>query len=406
MKEKIKAVGLLLTVILLTGGCAHIGNSVPASGPSYNTAKETAERDEGEVSFEKVPQPVLSPENETGRLKLDHAREFSVRFYGDDYTLIDIAATGEYLVVEEGAGVPEELDEDIVVLRKPFEHTYLAASSVMDFYRELGILDRVGMTSTKYEDWSIDEVKRALYEGDMEYVGKYNAPDYEYVLESGCDLAVESTMIYHSPEVKEKLEELNIPVMVEHSSYERDPLGRLEWIKLYGILNDRQEEAGAFYEEAVKKLESVTDTAGTGKTAAFFCFTANGGVSVRKENDYVAKMIGLAGAEYVPRFEEGDGAQMRSSVTIQSESFYEKAHAADFLIYNSTISGEVDSLEDLFEKNDLIREFKAVKEGQVWCTRADMFQRVTAAADITAEFHEVFSGNTDGSGLMYLYRLK
>ena len=35
-----------------------------------------------------------------------------------------------------------------------------------------------------------------------------------------------------------------------------------------------------------------------------------------------------------------------------------------------------------------------------------MFQRVTAAADITAEFHEVFSGNTDGSGLMYLYRLK
>ena len=32
-------------------------------------------------------------------------------------------------------------------------------------------------------------------------------------------------MIYHNPEVKEKLEEFGIPVLVEHSSYESHPLG-------------------------------------------------------------------------------------------------------------------------------------------------------------------------------------
>ena len=43
-------------------------------------------------------------------------------------------------------------------------------------------------------------------------------------------------MIYHSPEVKEQLEKLGVPVLVERSSYEQDPLGRMEWVKVYGAL--------------------------------------------------------------------------------------------------------------------------------------------------------------------------
>lgn len=62
----------------------------------------------------------------------------------------------------------------------------------------------------------------------------YSAPDYELILSKNCDLAIESTMIYHKPEVKEKLEQFGIPVLVEHSSYESHPLGRTEWLKLYG----------------------------------------------------------------------------------------------------------------------------------------------------------------------------
>ena len=53
-------------------------------------------------------------------------------------------------------------------------------------------------------------------------------------------------MIYHNPEVKEKLEDLGIPVLVEMSSYESHPLGRLEWIRVYGLLTDREKEADEF----------------------------------------------------------------------------------------------------------------------------------------------------------------
>ena len=43
----------------------------------------------------------------------------------------------------------------------------------------------------------------------------------------GCGLALTSTMIYHNPEVKEQLERFGVPVLVERSSYESHPLGRM-----------------------------------------------------------------------------------------------------------------------------------------------------------------------------------
>lgn len=56
------------------------------------------------------------------------------------------------------------------------------------------------------------------------------------ILNADCGLAIENTMIYHTPEVKEQLERFGIPVLVERSSYEEDPLARMEWVKLYGLL--------------------------------------------------------------------------------------------------------------------------------------------------------------------------
>lgn len=128
----------------------------------------------------------------------------------------------------------------------------------------------ISLSGTKADGWYIDEAKEALESGAVSFAGKYNAPDYELILSKKCDLALESTMIYHNPEVKEKLEEFGIPVLVEHSSYENHPLGRTEWVKLYGALLDKEEEAEAVFEEQAEKLNSIKDSENTGKTVAFF----------------------------------------------------------------------------------------------------------------------------------------
>ena len=47
-------------------------------------------------------------------------------------------------------------------------------------------------------------LKQAMEEGKIAYAGKYSAPDYEQILAAGCRLAIENTMILHTPEVKEQ----------------------------------------------------------------------------------------------------------------------------------------------------------------------------------------------------------
>ena len=86
------------------------------------------------------------------------------------------------------------------------------------------------------------------------------------------------------------------------------------------------------------------------------------------------------------------------------ETFYATAREADILIYNGTIDGGVDTLAQLLGKSGLFREFRAVEDGQVWCTEQNLFQEPTAAADMIADFHAVFTG-TEAEQLTYLRRL-
>jgi iron complex transport system substrate-binding protein len=283
------------------------------------------------------------------------------------------------------------------------DQIYLVASAAMDLFRELDAIDTIRFSGQRADGWYIPEAAAAMEAGKMLYAGKYSMPDYELILSKGCDLAVENTMITHSPEVVEKLEEFGIPVLIDASSYESHPLGRVEWIKLYGVLLGKEQEAEAAFDEQVKILEQLSGEASTEKTVAFFYLTANGTVNVRKSGDYIPKMIALAGGTYV--FSDlGDDSDRRSTVNLSMEEFYATAKDADILIYNSTVDGELENLDALLSKNPLLTDFKAVKEDQVWCTGADFYQNTMAAGDFMEDLHAIFTGDEDRD-YAYVYRL-
>ena len=230
-------------------------------------------------------------------------------------------------------------------------------------------------------------------------------PDYEKIVAEGCGLAVESTMIYHTPEVKEKLEEFGIPVLVERSSYELHPLGRMEWMKLYGVLLGKEELAEEIFEEQKEMAERVLGEENTGKTVAFFYINSVGAANVRKSNDYVAEMIELAGGRYIPE-NLGESDNALSTMNMQMEEFYAAAKEADYIIYNSTIDGELHTIEELISKSSLLKDFKAVKEGNVWCTEKNLFQETTGLGQMIVDIHEMLT-NEDKSltQLTYMHKL-
>lgn len=337
-------------------------------------------------------------------MKLDYATEFAVDYYDNGFTLISIADGSRFLLNTEDKEVPQDLADDITVLKAPVSDIYLVASATMDMFCSIGALDSICLSGLTAEKWEIPEAKEAMESGQILYAGKYNAPDYELICSKNCELAVESTMIGHAPEVKENLESFGIPVLVDHSSYEANPLGRTEWVKLYGVLTGKEEEAVKAFEEQKQYVEELLDAEDTGKTVAFFYITTAGTVSVRKSNDYVPKMIDLAGGSYI--FENLKGEDnAASSVNMQMEEFYAQAKDADYLVYNSTIDGNLETIEDLLGKSSLFENFKAVKNGNVWCIGQNLYQDTMDTGSIIHDFHEMLTSE-DTDELTYMYRLK
>jgi len=323
-------------------------------------------------------------------MELQYADQFSVDYCQNGYKKITVGTDGDYLVVPEGAEVPIGVPEEAAVLQQPLDSIYLVATSAMDLFRELDAIDRISLSGTDISGWYIDEAKQAMEGGRIVYAGKYSAPDYELILDRGCDLAVESTMIYHAPEVKEQLERFGVPVLVERSSYESHPLGRMEWLKLYGALLNKEDEAQAAFDALMEGVTPILEQGSTGKTAAFFYLTSNGAVNVRRSGDYIAKAIDLAGGIYLPRDLEEDDNSL-STMNIQMEEFYRKARDADILIYNSAIHGELETMGQLLEKTAVLGDFRAVQEGNVWYTGKNLFQETLGLGALIQDLHAVMT---------------
>ena len=420
---------VFLAAAMLLTGCGGSGDTPTASEKAESTTQEstdtTKETDSADAKKDTEKQQEAEQKEESGdtasyltdasdapdvagltcqgKLKLEYADCFDVYYYEDDYQLIDVHDSAQYLLVPEGAEAPDGLDEDIIVLQKPLDKIYLAASSTMALFRALDSIDNIKMSGIDASGWYIDEAKQAMEDGKIQFAGKYSEPDYEMLVDQDCDVAIESTMILHTPKVQEMIEQMGIPVFTDRSSYESHPLGRTEWIKVYAEMVDKREEAQAFFDEQAKVISDLKDFKNTEKTVAFFYISTDGSVVVRKPTDYVPKMIEIAGGRYVPTQVDPEEETKRSSVPMTMEEFYTQAIDADYLVYNGTIDDPINSVDELLQKSELFADFKAVKEGNVWCAGKYLYQATDIVGNMITDLHLML---TDGDASQMTFMTK
>ena len=394
---------LAFLLFLPLGGC---GSAAGQTGKKEISEGFKEEKEAADDTLENRNTDISRELSYQGSMELNYAQKFAVDYYQDGYALVSIADDRQYLILPEGKNVPEDLEKDIVILKQPLKNIYLVASAVMDMFCKLDALESIRFSGQEADGWCMEDVQEEMEKGNILYAGKYSMPDYELILAEKCSLAIENNMINHSPEVIEKLEEFGIPVWIDLSSYEEHPLGRVEWVKLYGVLLGKEKAADVLFEEQVSTLEHVAGLKPSGKTVAFFYITGEGMVNVRVSNDYIPKMIGLAGGTYI--FEDlMKEDSNRSTVTMQMEEFYHTAKDADYLIYNSTIDGELTELEELLRKEELLKDFDAVQKGHVWCTTMDLYQKSMSVGQMIEDINSMLSDDPDKQkDMRYLYQLK
>ena len=307
--------------------------------------------------------------------------------------IVTISGTDRYILLPKDCPVPKNLPSEVTVIRTPVTNAYLCASSAMALWNRLGSLDSIKFSAIQKKDWYVPEATRAMGEGKILYAGKYNAPDFELLLKENCSLAIESTMIYHTPQIKEKLESLGISVFVDKSSYEENPLGRMEWIKLYGLICKKQEQAEDFFQKQVARIETNTASQKIPtKSVSFFYITSNGMVVIRGSEDYIVKMIEMAGGEYAFKNTRKSSSP---SVTIPMEQFYAQCASSDILIYNSSIDNTLHSKADLLSKSPLFADFKAVQNGEIWMTGKYLYQATDRIGDMLLDLRAIITGQTE-----------
>ncbi|WP_322171305.1 ABC transporter substrate-binding protein [Acutalibacter caecimuris] len=362
--------------------------------PACGQASAPVSQGEGEPSFCGLAH--------TGRTQLLYSQQFTADTYEGGYTLLQVQEGGRYLVVPKGKEPPQGLEAGVGVIRQPVEGVYLTATAAMCFFDALDGAGAVRFSGTKTEDWTIPSARAGMEQGDILYAGKYREPDYELLVSEGCGLSVQSTMINHAPEVKEKLEELGVLVVVDRSSYEPHPLGRSEWVKFYGALLGREEEAAALFQEQQALFTQTEGLPATGRSVAYFYLTDDGRAVTRKPGDYICKMIEMAGGENA--LAHVGGEEDSATVTMEMEEFYTAAKDADCIIYNGDMSGDLSSVQHLLSLNPLLADFKAVQAGEVWCAKKELFQSTLQMGTAVADFHSILSGQ--GEAPAFLYRLE
>ena len=371
------------TVLLVTGaltGCSGSGKSGVSKGDGIQQTEEAG-------ATEKHA-PKIDGLEYKKTMKLKYATGFDVYYYKEGYKLLDVHDDRQYLIV----------------LKQPLEHIYLAATSAMALFDAMDGLDSIRMSGAQASDWYIDNAKKAMEDGKILFAGKYSEPDYEMLIDEDCDLAIESTMILHTPKVQEMIEDLDIPVFIDRSSYESHPLGRTEWIKAYAAMLNKEDAADTFFDTQTEVIGNLKDFKNTGKTVAYFFVNTDGTVVVRSSSDYIPKMIDIAGGKYI--FQDLKNTKSKSaSVELSMEEFYAKAKNADYLIYNASIDSPINSIADLTAKSELFADFKAVKNGNVWCTGKSLYQATDIVGNLITDINLMLTDG-DESGMTFLYRVK
>lgn len=392
-KRFLESVAVVLLTCFCITGCG--------SATTTETDKNTAQTESSTGLDPNAPE--IEGLTYESTVELEYAERFKMYRYEGGYSVIRVYDGRDYILIPEGGEVPSDLPSSVTVMQKPLENIYIQATSSMCFFASLDAMEHLRLSGTQEDGWYIDEAVEAMQNQELLFAGKYSEPDYEMMVAESCDLALESTMILHNPEVLEKIEEMGIPVFIERSNYEKEPLAKTEWIKVIGEMVDEPEKAEELFEIQKEYVKSLDDFENTEKTVAFFFVNDNGVVVTRKSDDYLPAMIELAGGRYC--FENlGDPEKATSGVNMTMEEFYASTKDVDYLIYNASIADPLESIEDLIAINSLFADYKAVKEGNVWTTGKSLHQATDALGEMVLDIHTMLT-DEQAEELTYMKRL-
>lgn len=264
--------------------------------------------------------------------------------------------TYTYLLIEEESKVPGNIsyDQKVNIPLKSIVVTSTTHIPSLEALQEENTL--VGFPGLDYI--SSPEIRNLIGSNKIQELGQNESINTETLISLQPEVVI-GFAVNGSSKTFTTIEKSGIPVIFNGDWTEESPLGKAEWIKFFGALYDKSEEANQIFEEVESSYLEAKKLAAT---ASDVPSVLSG--SMYKDQWYVpygnswsAQFIEDANANYLYSETSGSG-----SIALAFETVLNEGENADFWI----APGQFKSFEQLNESSKHYDQFKAVKNRNVY----------------------------------------
>lgn len=301
-----------------------------------------------------------------------------------------------YLLVDKTKEIPANCPDGVVV-RVPLEKSAVFTTVHCSLIEELGAVNSIsGICELEYI--TNPNIISLTQSGKIVDFGSSMSPDIEKIITVSPDAILLSP--FNNSGGHGGLDKLGIPI-VECADYmESDPLGRAEWIKLYGMLFGKETEADSIFSKVTETYTQIEKEAQqeTGSHPSLLYGLDNGGSwFIPGGKSYMAKMFVSAGANYIFGETTHSGAE-----PFAFETVYDKGCNADiWLILGTEVADK--TYKDL----QRFSNFKSYKEKRVYAcntTKTSFFDEIPFHPErLLKDLYVIFHSEKYGDVNEYLH---
>ncbi len=295
-------------------------------------------------------------------LNVDYATTFQL-YEHEDYLVIELlqpwpeADESRYVILIKEDASTENIPTDYTQIQLPIERLLVTSTTHIPSLISLDLLDKwVGFPGLDYV--SSKEARERINNKQVKEIGKNEGLNTEVILSIQPQLII-GFAVEGSNKSLNNLEKAGIPTLYNSDWLENHPLGKAEWIKVFGLLGGKQQEA---YEEFEKIAAAYEEAKSIASTASQKPKVISGAMHqdvwyLPYGNSWQGIFLKDANAAYIYENEKGNG-----SISTSFENVFELGKTADYWISPAQFY----SYEQLKNSNQHYQKFDAFQQKNIF----------------------------------------
>lgn len=268
----------------------------------------------------------------------------------------------KYILKEKDAEVPDSL-QSYTSIKVPLESVVVTSTTNIPFLEMLDVESK--LTGFPHTDYISSEKTRALIDkGSVKNVGQNEKLNIEQLIDLSPDLIVTFGVDNNNP-MLDNLKKSGLNTLIQADWMEQSPLGKAEWIKLYGALFGKEDKAKELFDKIVSSYNQALKLVAQKPAASTVLYGSmyQDVWYVAKGNSWIAQFMKDAHANYLWSDLKGTGSE-----GLSYEKVLDKAKTANVWI----VSGAFKTLDELQKANPHYSEFDAFKNKTVYCLESQL----------------------------------